>query len=45
MKIESRELNIVELMIRPCEGLATDYSLNFNGFIITLNDDNNIVIN
>ena len=45
MKIESRELNIAELITRLYEGLITNYSLNFNGFIITLNNNNNIIIN
>ena len=45
MKIELRELDIVELITRSCKELVTNYSLNFNGFIITLNNDNNIIIN
>ena len=45
MEIESRELDIAELITRLCEGLATNYSLNFNDFIITFNDNNNIAIN
>ena len=45
MEIELRELNIVGLMTKSCEGLVTDYSLDFNDFIITLNDDNNMIIN
>ena len=45
MKIELRELNIVELITRSCKGLITNYSLNFNNFIITFNNNNNISIN
>ena len=45
MEIKSRELNSVELIARLCEGLATNYSLNFNNFIITLNNNTNISIN
>ena len=44
MKIELRELNIVELITKLCEELATNYSLNFNDFIITLNNNNSISI-
>ena len=44
MQIELRELNAAELMIKSCEELITNYSLNFNGFIITLNNNNNIFI-
>ena len=44
MQIKSRELNVANLVIRLCEGLAINYSLNFNDFIITLNNDNNKVI-
>ena len=45
MQIESRELNIAKLIIRLCEELVINYSLNFNDFIITLNNNNNIIIN
>ena len=45
MEIESRELNIAELITRSYKELATNYSLNFNDFIITLNNNNNIIIN
>ena len=46
MKIESRELNIVNLIIKPCERLTTKQLLDFNNFIIIINDNilNNIVI-
>ena len=44
MQIELYELNAAGLVARSCEGLITNYSLNFNGFIITLNDDNNKVM-
>ena len=45
MQIELRKLNIAKLIIRLCEKLIIDYSLNFNNFIITLNKNNNIIIN
>ena len=45
MRIELRELNIVKLVIRLCEKLAINSSLNFNDFIITLNNNNSIIIN
>ena len=44
MQIESRELNAAGLITRLCEELTTNYSLNFNDFIITLNNNNNIFI-
>ena len=43
MKIKSRELNIVELITRLYKELATNYSLSFNSFIITLNNNNNSI--
>ena len=36
MKVESRELNVVELIVRLCERLTSKQPLNFNDFIITL---------
>ena len=45
MQIELRKLNIAKLIIRLYEELITNYSLNFNDFIITLNNNNNIIIN
>ena len=45
MKIESRELDIVELVIKLCEGLIMNYSLDFNGFIITIDNNGNMIIN
>ena len=44
MQIKSRKLNVAKLIIRLCEELIINYSLNFNDFIITLNNDNNIII-
>ena len=45
IEIESRELNVARLMIRLCDRLTIEQSLNFNDFIITLNSDNIISIN
>ena len=45
MEIESRELKAARLIIRLCDRLTTKQSLNFNNFIITLNNDNIISIN
>ena len=45
MEIESRELNAARLMIRSCDRLTTKQSLNFNDFIITLNNDDIMSIN
>ena len=45
MQIKLRELNIAKLVIRLYEKLITNYSLNFNDFIITFNNNNNIIIN
>ena len=36
IEVESRELNAVELIVRLCERLTSEQSLNFNNFIITL---------
>ena len=43
MNIKSRELYIVDLMIKLCERFTSKQSLKFNKFIITF--DNNIKIN
>ena len=43
INMKSRELYVVDLMIKLCERLTPKQSLNFNKFIITL--DNNITIN
>ena len=43
MNMKSRELYVVGLMIKLCERLTSEQTLNFNEFIITL--DNNITIN
>ena len=45
MEFELRELDIVGLTARPCEGLAINYPLKFNNFVITLNNDDNMIIN
>ena len=45
MKIESRELNTTKLITKLCERLITNQSLNFNDFIITLNNNNNMSVN
>ena len=44
MQIESRELDTAGLIARPCEGLIANHPLDFNGFIITLNNNDNMVI-
>ena len=44
MNMKSRELHVVDLMIKSCERLTPKQSLNFNNFIITLDKDN-ITIN
>ena len=41
MQIKLCELNVAKLVTRLCEGLITNYSLNFNNFIIIINDNNN----
>ena len=45
MEIELRELNIAKLTTRSYKELAINYFLKFNNFVITLNNDNNIIIN
>lgn len=39
MEIESRELDAANLMAKPCERLTTEQPLDFNGFVITINDN------
>ena len=43
MNMKSRELYVVDLMVKSCERLTSEQTLNFNKFIITF--DNNITIN
>ena len=43
INMESRELHVVDLMVKSCERLTPKQPLNFNKFIITF--DNNITIN
>ena len=45
MEIELYELNIARLIIKLCDRLTTKQSLDFNNFIITLNNDNIMSIN
>ena len=45
MEVESRELDTAGLMAKPCERLTVEQSLDFNGFIITLNNDGTMSIN
>ena len=42
--MKSRELHVVDLIIKSCERLTPEQSLNFNNFIIILDKDN-ITIN
>ena len=44
MNMKSRELYVVDLMIKLCERLTPKQTLNFNKFIIIF-DKNNIMIN
>ena len=44
MNMESRELHVVGLMIKSCERLTPKQPLNFNNFIIILDNKNNIII-
>ena len=44
MNMKSRELYVVDLMIKLCERLTSKQSLNFNKFIIIFDKDN-IMIN
>ena len=43
--MKSRELYVVDLIIKSYEKLTSKQSLNFNNFIITFNNKNNITIN
>ena len=45
MNIKLRELYVVDLMIKSCERFTPKQSLNFNDFIIILDNKNNITIN
>ena len=44
MNMKSRELYVVDLMIKLCERLTPEQPLNFNDFIIILDNKNNITI-
>ena len=44
MQIKLYKLNFIKLIIRLYEKLIINYSLNFNNFIITLNNNNNNII-
>ncbi len=39
MEMESRELHAAGLMAKPCERLSPEQPLDFNGFVITLGDN------
>ena len=43
--MKSRELYVVDLMIKLCERLISEQPLNFNNFIIIFDNKNNITIN
>ena len=43
--MKSRELYVVDLMIKLCEKLISEQSLYFNNFIIIFDNKNNITIN
>ena len=45
MNMKSRELHAVDLMIKSYKRLTPEQSLNFNNFIITLDKEDNIIIN
>ena len=45
MNMKSRELHVVDLMIKLCERLTSKQSLNFNNFIIIFDKEDNIIIN
>ena len=45
MNIKSRELHVVGLMIKLYERLTSKQPLNFNNFIIILDNKDNIIIN
>ena len=42
--MKSRELYVVDLMIKLCERLISKQPLNFNNFIIIFDNKNNITI-
>ena len=42
--MKSRELYVVDLMIKSCERLTSKQSLNFNDFIIIFDKEDNIII-
>ena len=44
MNTKSRELYVVDLIIKLCERLTSKQSLNFNNFIITFDNKDNITI-
>ena len=44
MNMKSRELYVVDLIVKSCERLTSKQSLNFNNFIIIFDKDN-ITIN
>ena len=44
MNMKSRELYVVDLMIKLCERLTSKQPLNFNNFIIIFDNKNNITI-
>ena len=45
MNMKSRELYVVDLIIKLCEKLTSKQSLNFNNFITIFDFNNNIKIN
>ena len=45
MNMKSRELYVVDLMVKSCERLTLKQPLNFNNFIITFDKEDNIIIN
>ena len=45
INMKSRELYVVDLIIKSYERLTSKQSLNFNNFIIILDNKNNIIIN
>ena len=45
INMKSRELHVVDLIIKLCERLNSEQLLNFNNFIIILDKEDNIIIN
>ena len=43
--MKSRELYVVDLMIKLCERFTSEQPLNFNDFIIIFDNKNSIIIN